>query len=766
MGALRLALAVLTTLSVPVSAQHRTAPASVGGTAAPAAPVAPVPAGLPAQLRLGAPAPVAVSPILTTPASVRALPVATLGRNAAPLAASASLTLAPSAVSKAALAGPAPEWTVQRTPAPAPGEPIDTRATLRNLATDVSGTGAADPALDKGFDGTGPAPKSDITTDKPAEPPPGRPAVKSFDQARMLDLTRRLLTRPAVRKFLRQTFREELTITPEMRKRYRLPKDFGEIKEISESQFMHVLQHTPRMHDRLDEFLSQISALSEDSPGYEEASKAWAAEFREILKEEGLRERFKILNDPLRAYRLEWPDGRPGYTAAQVFVNHKSIQNGRSIPPSDLKKVVMDFIDGARRELLLNVFDFDLLDVADRLVARAEAGVRVTVGIDKNTAARRPEVQRVVERLQGHPNLTVVLVDSVALNHQKLIVSDPDDPEHARALFSSGNLTQSCIGPEGDLPDVADRPDYSVPNANHIVTLDGYMVAQVVAHNLRKTLEMGLRGDEYPLGGAFKIFGPKPEGAAEAPFILLTFSPKGGLGDINRDITRRVLLESPGPIRLMQFAASSAELEAAIAQRAKQDLATGKAFDFKAIGDGSMAVRDWSTLLWLSGWEFFQDETTKRYYRLKSALLKRILGAERFEAFQKAIRVAPKPYRVQHFTGPDGQSREVSAKLHHKVMISGLLAVLGTSFNFSENANKNQEQFLLTNDPLLVGAISAAFDGMYELSTTSVSEAVERRNEFWQGGGDKDDLTVGDQYKHDDEQAKRRRRKRRGKPQA
>lgn len=766
--ALPVVASLLLALAGPVRAQRTVSPVPGGSPVS-----APLPVGPAATLSGAAPAPISLDLKLSAPQplAAQAVPAAAPAAAAASrgLAQASGLTLAPSAVAAAArpvasVAGPAVSaWTIGGTARPVRGAaPVTTRQVLDGVATQLRELqGTKDEVLDKTFDGAVSPAQSDLApADFAGEQGHGGRHAKSYDYARMLDLTRRLLTRPAVRKFLRETFKEDLEVTPEMRKRYSLSKDFEKVKEVSESQFMHVLQNSPELHDRLDEFLAEVEGMNEDTQKYEKVAKAWGAEFREILKDESLRERFRVLNDPLRAFRLEPEGGGPGYSNARIFVNHKSVVDGRELPPSDLKRVVLDFIAGARKEILLNVFDFDLLDVADALVAKAKEGVKVTVGIDKNTAGARPQVQAVVERLKGHANLTVVLVDSVALNHQKLIVTDPDDPKNARTLMSSGNLTQSCIGPEGDLVDVPDRPAYSVPNANHMVTLDGYLAAQAAAHNLRKTLELGLRGDEYPLGGAFKIFGPKPEGAAEPPFVLLTFSPKGALGDINRDVTRRVLLETRGPVRGMYFAASSSEFEAALVLRAKAEKAEGKEPDIKLVGDGSMAVRDWSSLLWLAGWRLeSEDDKGKRYLRLGQPVMKRILGQEAFERFEAAIRVAPKPYRVYHYKMPDGTEVEVNAKLHHKVLVSGGLAVLGTSFNFSENANKNQEQFLLTNDPGLVAGITGAFDAMYAMSTTSVADEVARRNEFWNSGGDKDDLTVGNQYRHVDEQAKSARRR-------
>ena len=91
-------------------------------------------------------------------------------------------------------------------------------------------------------------------------------------------------------------------------------------------------------------------------------------------------------------------------------------------------------------------------------------------------------------------------------------------------------------------------------------------------------------------------------------------------------------------------------------------------------------------------------------------------------------------------------------------VISGPLAVFATSFNFSEAANHNQEQFLATSDPVLVAALYAVFDGFFAMSPTSLSEEIARRNEFLKQGGE-DELGIDSQYKHVDEEAARSRKK-------
>lgn len=60
------------------------------------------------------------------------------------------------------------------------------------------------------------------------------------------------------------------------------------------------------------------------------------------------------------------------------------------------------------------------------------------------------EVQKIFTKLKKS-GIFIHAVDSVGLNHQKMMSIDWTIPGEGKVVFSSGNLTQSCIGAEGDL---------------------------------------------------------------------------------------------------------------------------------------------------------------------------------------------------------------------------------------------------------------------------------------------------------------------------
>ena len=214
--------------------------------------------------------------------------------------------------------------------------------------------------------------------------------------------------------------------------------------------------------------------------------------------------------DPTKPTRLIPPAGQPGYSEVQLYVSHPYYLGRRLVERSNLIQVWKQFILSAKKEIIVNVFDFDLEEVAQALVEQAQRGLDVRVGIDKKSVIDvRPEVKAVEQLLlQGGVKVTGVM--PVGLNHQKMTAIDWSEGDDARVLFSSGNLTRSCLEPDGDLKGTVPLPRESVPNANHLITMKSWLLANLVHHELTKTLDPAylLRGRQYPLNGAYQVTGP------------------------------------------------------------------------------------------------------------------------------------------------------------------------------------------------------------------------------------------------------------------
>ena len=115
----------------------------------------------------------------------------------------------------------------------------------------------------------------------------------------MFDIARRVLTRPAARKFIKEAFAEELTLSEDVQKMYQLPE---KIKEMSQSQFLLLLQNNPGQWALLEEYLDQMEKFDEkglDSAKVEAKRKEWNEKFRSLLSEKEIVDKFHKLNDPM-----------------------------------------------------------------------------------------------------------------------------------------------------------------------------------------------------------------------------------------------------------------------------------------------------------------------------------------------------------------------------------------------------------------------------------------------------------------------------------
>lgn len=574
------------------------------------------------------------------------------------------------------------------------------------------------------------------------------------------------MARKPVRKFLNDTFADELTFSPAQLSSHGIQVMDGKNvrSEFTESHFLYLLIANPGIEKNIREYLKDPDSLVDVSEIDDVDTKsrlrdkiaAWRKSYRDLLSSESIRSQFQSLQDPFTPLVIASDDGQPGYEFPRFY----STTDAMSLGKPDVKTAWLNFIRSAKKELVVNVYDFDLEDVRDALIAKKRAGVSILLGIDKGVIEERPQVRAIYQSLLA-AGVKTVAVDSVGLNHQKIAARDWSTPE-AEVLLSSGNLTQSCIGPEGDLKGlesaVVDKDDlqFSIPNANHALVVRSKILAQIVLNELTKTLEMGLRGSDYPQSGMYRVLG-KPQGGRPAPAITIAFSPRGGFGDLNRDFIKQAINLTSGPVKMLQFAFSSKIIEEALYSRALAERSKGHQFLFQSVGDTPFAMRDWSVFLSMSGYQFKgppESQSAPFYIEAGGTDLvnKRFRWHEVSDIakLRGAIKTAPRQYGTHNVKirkpGGEIENVQVTAKIHHKVLLSDGVAIVGTSFNFSENAVKNQEQLVATNDPLLYDAANSMFMNLFERSNETVAEKVKWRNDpknNWGGSNEAVDAEDG-----------------------
>lgn len=443
--------------------------------------------------------------------------------------------------------------------------------------------------------------------------------------------------------------------------------------------------------------------------------------------------------DPTTHTRLLPPPGMPGYSEMKLYVNHPYYMGSKLVPATNLIEEWKKFIRTAQKEIILNVFDFDLEEVADELIALAKRGVDVQVGIDKKSVIDvRAEVKAVHDKLVAN-GVKVTGVLPVGLNHQKITAIDWSIPKKASVLFSSGNLTRSCLEPEGDLKGTKPLPKESVPNANHFITMKSWVLANLVQHELTKTLNPDylLRGRDYPINGSYQVTGPgvNPQTfeAYPEPSLTISFTPGGGMKSINKNLIAHFIKRETGRIRMLQFAYSSNEVDKALLFRAEQDYQVDNKFDFLSVGDTPFAMMEWSKFLEMSGIKRINEgegKTKKVTYSVDPENAWNLsLGEELMNDVRKKVYIAPKIYG-NNSVKIEGKGTKVNAKIHHKILATENYAIVGTSFNFSEGAESNNEQILVFRDKKLADAVDGMVRYLVKDSPGTVSKEAERRNKF------------------------------------
>lgn len=546
-----------------------------------------------------------------------------------------------------------------------------------------------------------------------------------------LAIIRELMARPSVKEILREILKDELTIDPELSEKFKIPKS----KDISETQMLLLLDQNPQFIDEIELYIKQVPRdQSLDTEKMKALREKWSQWLISKLSDEKLRAKFRKQNNPLEAFEVSDIDG---YSDVQTYVNHARKINGKIIPADNLKNVFIDQIKLAQKEIAINVFDFDLEDVADELIKAHQKGIAVKIGIDKSVINARVEVQKIFTKLK-QSGIFVHAVDSVGLNHQKMMSIDWTIPGEGKVVFSSGNLTQSCIGPEGDLKNIPPemRPKYSIPNANNMITLKSDILSSIVAHEISKTIdpEFQFRGEQYPLGGVYKVWSGPTNLGDKRPYIMLAFSPNGALDGINKNFISQAIERTSGEVKMAQFAFSSKTIDEALLKRASLETKANGKFDFKSVGDTPFAMQFWSIFLKMSGLERIpnEDKTPAPYTVIQDSEWKNILGESEFLRLREMIKIAPSIFG-KHSVEYQGARYDATSKIHHKFLITGndeSKVVVTGSFNFSTGAESNQEYILLTNDDRITTSLEAAFDSLHASSRKAVYQEAERRNKY------------------------------------
>lgn len=217
--------------------------------------------------------------------------------------------------------------------------------------------------------------------------------------------------------------------------------------------------------------------------------------------------------------------------------------------PDDLETVIINFINGAKKELCIAVQELESKPIAESIIAARVRGVRVRLIIEGDyltevkgladpwVAGGENEANRIIYGAILRAKVQVITDLNPAFFHQKYIVRDPDEDSTAGLLTGSTNFTPTCCH----------------NNLNHVVVFGGKRMAVLYLREFEETWSgtfgaLRERKDEppriYEVSGVKvkTVFAPdhSPEmeimkqmlkAAKRVDFAMFTFAQSSGIDD-------------------------------------------------------------------------------------------------------------------------------------------------------------------------------------------------------------------------------------------
>jgi len=538
---------------------------------------------------------------------------------------------------------------------------------------------------------------------------------------RILSLTNSYLLNPSGRKLVEKILPYEIhnhesinEASQSISKKDKLP---------IEGNFIFLIEKFSELETFLFKHLEKTTGLLSD-----DSIKEFKEDFEKIEK---VREiiRVNLSLSATRPHLVRDEKGEKTTRYKQVFSNHSSVMDdGRVIGATDILEAKLKFIKELEGDIWANVFDFDLLELADAFVEKVKEGKKVIVGIDKSNYDNKVSVRKVVDRLRKG-GVKVQLVQSDGLSHQKIIAGGIGLKGKGKVIFSSGNFTSSGIHKDGDLGELGLSHELSFPNANNFLEVHDDHVALIVRHELEKSLVYNQKRNDYPMANFYRFLGSHVDSYGDTS-IDLAFTPNGGLGNIMSHILAPEIEMRSGDVFVATFAYPNGPINDALFKRATKEITENGRFNFIGIGDTSFSTRPWSSFV-----EMIAHSEEKTPHIEESILVPdfenrwlRLLGRERMREQVRSIYSAPFVYG-RHEVNIGEKTFDFAAKLHHKMMvIDHNTAIVGNSANFSNAAvEKNHEQFVIVHDPQIAERARGAVRGLVRDATPLIRTINHRR---------------------------------------
>ncbi len=274
-------------------------------------------------------------------------------------------------------------------------------------------------------------------------------------------------------------------------------------------------------------------------------------------------------------------------------------------PSPNIRKGLCEFIDSAKSNVDVCIYDLDLYDVADSLINAKKRGVAVRLVTDEDNV-----MLEAVERLKK-AGIQVIPDNRPAIMHNKFVIVD------AKYVWT-GSFNFTING--------------SRKNDNNALILESPQIAACYQSKFQEYYsgKFGKRANQKTFGGKVMIGGAMP--------VKVAFSPSDGVQDMLLD----ELDDAKKSVKLMAFSFTAEPVAKKLAKLAKRGVKVECLFD-----NGQASSK------------FSRDDYLKG------------LGI--------SIRLAPNR----------------SGKMHHKVIIIDDETVITGSYNFSKNAEVNNDENIL-----------------------------------------------------------------------
>ncbi|MEB3312047.1 MAG: DUF655 domain-containing protein [Snowella sp.] len=427
------------------------------------------------------------------------------------------------------------------------------------------------------------------------------------------------------------------------------------------------------------------------------------------------------------------PNPLPQDPAIQVYFNHNLAKDADYTDPyrnikragDNLEQIILDTLDKAESTIDLAVQELRLPLIAQALVKKQQAGVKVRIILENlynqpiatgSTAAGTDDNERTRDRREDYLAFVDLNQDgqlsleemqqrdaiTILRNSQIPVIDDTEDGSKGTGLMHHKFLVvdgKTVIVTSANFTLSDQHGDYTRPdtrgNANNLLILQSPELAQYFTEEFNFMWGDGADGQKDSRFGINKPFRPTKTVTIGQTQVSVKFSPdsrKVDWSDTSNGLIAQTLSQAHQSVNLALFVLSEQGLADALQAQHQNGVAV------KALIDPEFAYRPYSEGLDL-------------------------LGVELTQNCRAELNNRPWSNPVQTVGIPNLPKGD---KLHHKVGIIDNHLVIAGSHNWSDAANRlNDETVLILDNPVITAHYQREFDQLYQQATLGIPDFVQ-----------------------------------------